>query len=77
MGDETERTTGADSATILADFRRRFADELRGISIDRIRVVLPGSEPGTYRVVVCEDADEAAACLHANAAVDRGTSDDR
>lgn len=76
MGDERE-TTGTDSATILADFRRRFADELRGIGIDRIRVVLPGSEPGSYRVVVCEDADEAAACLHANAAVDRGTSNDR
>ncbi len=77
MCDERERTTGADGASILADFRQRFADEFRGIGIDRIRVVLPGSEPGTYRVVVCEDADEAAACLHANAAVDRGTSDDR
>ena len=63
MCDEIERTTGADSATILADFRRRFADEHQGIGIDRIRVVLPGSEPGSYRVVVCEDADEAAACL--------------
>ena len=72
MCDERERTTGADGATILADFRRRFAAEFRGVVIDRIRVVLPGSEPGTYRVVVCEDADEAAAFLHANAAVDRG-----
>ena len=70
MCDNKERITGADSATILADFRRRFRDEFRGIGIDRIRVVLPGSEPGTYRVVVCEDADEAAACL-------RGASDDR
>ena len=76
MCDERE-TTGADSATILADFRRRFRDELRGIGIDRIRVVLPGSEPGTYRVIVCEDADEAAACLHEHAADDKGTSDDR
>ena len=64
MGDERERTTGADSATILADFRRRFAAEFRGIVIDRIRVLLPGAKPGTSRVVVCEDADEAAACLH-------------
>ena len=77
MCDEKEKTTGPDSASILADFRRRFADAFRGIGIDRIRVVLPGSEPGTYRVVVCEDADEAAACLHANAVVDRGTADDR
>ena len=58
------RTTPIDSATILADFRRRFADEFRGVGSDRIRVVIPGDEPGTYRVFVCADADEAAACLH-------------
>ena len=61
---QRERTTGADSAAILADFRRRFSDEFGGIGSDRIRVVLPGNEPGAYRVLVCEDADEAAACLH-------------
>jgi hypothetical protein len=26
--------------------------------------VIPGDEPGEYRVLVCENADEAAACLH-------------
>ena len=62
--DDSTRTTRADGATILADFRRRFADEFRGVGIDRIRVVLPGDKPGTYRVFVCEDADAAAACLH-------------
>ena len=64
MCDDRERTTRADSATILADFRRRFADEFRGVGLDRVRVVLPGDKPGTYRVFVCKDADEAAACLH-------------
>ena len=63
-GLDRERTTGADSAAILADFRRRFSDEFGGIGSDRIRVVLPGNESGAYRVLVCEDADEAAACLH-------------
>ena len=43
MCNDRERTTGADRATILADFRRRFADEFRGVGIDRVRVVLPGS----------------------------------
>ena len=75
MCDERERTTGADSATILTDFRRRFAVEFGGKGIDRIRVVLPGSEPGTYRVIVCENADEAAACLHEHAADGRGRAD--
>ena len=64
MYEDKERPTGTDSATILADFRRRFADEFRGVGIDRIRLVLPADEPGDYRVFVCEDADEAAACLH-------------
>ena len=64
MCDDRERTTRADSATILADFRRRFADEFRGVGLDRVRVVLPGDKPGTYRVFVCKDADEVAACLH-------------
>ena len=26
--------------------------------------MLPGDEPGTFRVLVCEDADTATACLH-------------
>ena len=26
--------------------------------------MLPGDEPGEYRVFVCEDADTAAACVH-------------
>ena len=58
------RTTHIDSATILADFRRRFADEFRGVGSDRIQVVIPGDAPGTYRVFGCADADEATACLH-------------
>ncbi len=63
MCDDT-RTTHSNSDTILADFRRRFADEFRGVGSDRIRVVIPGDAPGTYRVFGCADADEAAACLH-------------
>ena len=57
-------TTDTDSASILADFRRRFADELRSVGTDRIRVVIPGDVPGDYHVFVCDDAEEAAACLH-------------
>ena len=64
MYEDRKPTTATDRASILADFRRRFADELRGVGIDRIRVVIPGDEPGQYRVFVCSDADEAAACLH-------------
>ena len=63
MCDDTKTTHGA-SDTTLADFRRRFANEFRGVGAERIRVVIPGDAPGTYRVFVCEDADEAAACLH-------------
>ena len=63
MSDNHKTTTGADSAGIVAEFQLRFADEFRGLS-DRIRVMLPGDEPGTFRVFVCEDADTAAACLH-------------
>ena len=64
MCDDSKPATHTDSDTILADYRRRFADEFRGVGSDRIRVVIPGDEPGTYRVFVCADADEAAACLH-------------
>ena len=64
MYEDRKPTTATDRASILADFRRRFADEFRGVGIDRIRVVIPGDEPGEYRVFVCENADEAAACLH-------------
>ena len=64
MYEDRKPTTATDRASILADFRRRLADELRGAGIDRIRVVIPGDEPGEYRVLVCENADEAAACLH-------------
>ena len=77
MCDERERTTRADGATGLADLRRRFADEFRGIGIDRIRVVLPARELGPCRAFVCEDANEAAACLQGGAAVHRGAADDR
>ena len=63
MSDRRKTTSGADSAAIVTEFRLRVADELRGLS-DRIRVMLPGDEPGTFRVFVCEDADTAAACLH-------------
>ena len=61
MTDNSKTTTGDDSATILADFRRRLAEE-RGVS-NRLHVVLPGKEPGTLRVLTCEDAEEAAGHL--------------
>ena len=60
MSDNHKTTTGADSVGIVAEFQVRFADEFRGLS-DRIRVMLPGDEPGTFRVFVCEDAETAAA----------------
>ena len=63
MCDDT-KTTHTASDTILADFRRRFANEFGGVGTEKIHVVIPGDAPGTYRVFVCEDADEAAACLH-------------
>ena len=63
MCDDT-RTTHADRDTTLADIRRRFADEFRGAGREQVTVVLPGDEPGEYRVFVCADADEAAVCLH-------------
>ena len=69
MSDNHKTTSGADSADsadsagIVAEFQLRFAHEFRGLS-DRIRVMLPGDEPGTFHVLVCEDAETAAACLH-------------
>ena len=63
MSDKHKPTGGADSAAIVREFRIRFADEFRGLS-NRIRVMLPGDEPGTFHVFVCESAEEAAACLH-------------
>ena len=58
MCDDT-KTTHTDSDTIVADSRRPFTGECRGV-LGPIRVVLPGDEPGTYRAIVCEDLDEAA-----------------
>ena len=46
MCDDT-KTTHTDSDTIVADSRRPFTGECRGV-IEPIRVV-PGDEPGTYR----------------------------
>ena len=63
MSDNHKTTSGADSAGIVAEFRLRCGQEFRGLS-DRIRVMLPGNEPGTFHVIVCEDAEAAAACLH-------------
>ena len=61
---DDRKTTHADSNAILADFGRRCADgRFRGGG-NRITVVLPGDEPHEYRVFVCANADEAAACLH-------------
>ena len=58
-------TIRADGTIVPSAFHRRLADELRRPGIrDGILVVLPGDEPGAYRVFMCEDADEAAACLH-------------
>ena len=56
MCDDT-KTTHTDSDTIVADSRRPFTGECRGV-LEPIRVVLPGDEPGTYRAIVCEDLDE-------------------
>ena len=50
MYEDRKPTTATDRASILADFRRRFADRLRGVGLDRIRVVIPGDEPGEYQV---------------------------
>ena len=58
-------TIRADGTIEPIDFHRRLADELGRPGIrDGILVVLPGDEPGAYRVFLCEDADDAAACLH-------------
>ena len=58
-------TIRADGTIEPIDFHCRLADELRRPGIrDGILVVLPGDEPGAYRVFLCEDADDAAACLH-------------
>lgn len=58
------KTTHADSNTLLADCGRRSADGRLGAGGKRSTDVLPGDEPHEYRVFVCADADEAAACLH-------------
>ena len=61
---DDRKTSHADSNSILADFGRRIAARLRRAGGNRFTVVLPGEEPHEYRVFVCEDAEEAAACLH-------------
>ena len=60
---DDNRTTHADSDTI-AEFGRRFAEEFLRAGRDRVTVVLPGDEPLEFRVFLCKDAEEAAACLH-------------
>ena len=57
------RTTHADSDTI-AELGRRFAEEFLRAGRDRVTVVLPGDERLEFRVFLCKDAEEAAACLH-------------
>ena len=61
---DDRRTTDTDRKTVLADSGRRLADALRGGGADQVTVVLPGDEPLEFRVFVCRDAEEAAACLH-------------
>ena len=52
MSDNHKTTTGADSTGIVAEFQLRFADEFRGLS-DRLRVMLPGDEPGKPSAYSC------------------------
>ena len=47
----------------MRQFLLRIADELRGLR-NRIRVMFPGDEPGTFRVFLCADVEEATAYLH-------------
>ena len=61
---DDSRTIDTDRKTVLADSGRRLADALRGGGADQVTVVLPGDEPLEFRVFVCRDAEEAAACLH-------------
>ena len=63
MCDDSRTTTHADRDTI-AEFGRRFQEEFLRAGNERIAVVLPGDEPLEFRVFLCEDADEAADCLH-------------
>ncbi len=63
MRDDRE-TTHPDHNSVLAAFGCHFADGFRRPGGHRVTVVLPGEEPHEYRVFVCEDAEEAAACLH-------------
>ena len=60
---DDSRTTDTDRKTVLADTGRRLADALRRGGADQVTVVLPGDEPLEFRVFVCRDAEEAAACL--------------
>ena len=62
MCDDSRTTTHADSDTI-AEFGRRLKEEFLRAGSDRVTVVLPGDEPLEFRVFLCKDADEAAACL--------------
>ena len=62
---DNQGTIRADGTIEPTAFHHRLADELRRPGVrDGILVVLPGDEPGAYRLFMCEDADEAAACLH-------------
>ena len=63
MCDDRRTTTQRDRDTI-AEFGRRFKEEFLRAGSERITVVLPGDEPLEFRVFLCRDAEEAAACLH-------------
>lgn len=63
MWDDDTRTIHADSDTITADALRRLAGECGGGVIEPYLLELPGGKPGTHRLVVCADADEAAVWL--------------
>ena len=63
MCDDSRTITQRDRDTI-AEFGRRFKEEFLRAGRDRVTVVLPGDERLEFRVFLCKDAEEAAACLH-------------
>ncbi len=63
MCDDSRTTTQRDR-DIIAEYGRRFQEEILRTAGERFTVVLPGDEPLEFRVFLCKDAEEAASCLH-------------
>ena len=63
MCDDSRTTTQRDR-DIIAEYGRRYQEEVLRAGGDRFTVVLPGDEPLEFRVFLCKDAEEAADCLH-------------